>query len=104
MPVLRPPHAVDVSAGCHGETGHVATAPLATAVRDVPGGAADAEPLDGQAPVGAGLPGVRGTGDGPRATGRCGERRRPCGPGPGILPSGRSSSPAGQSGGDEEWV
>ncbi|MEU2393730.1 DUF6368 family protein [Streptomyces sp. NPDC007369] len=60
---FRPTHAVNVSAGCNGGVDHVATALLTAAVMDVIGGAANAELLDGQASVVAGLPGLLGITD-----------------------------------------
>ncbi|WP_324785184.1 DUF6368 family protein [Streptomyces sp. H51] len=60
---FRPTHAVNVSASCNREIDHVVTALLTAAVMDVIGGVANAELLDGQAPVVAGLPGVLGIAD-----------------------------------------
>ncbi|WP_086826847.1 DUF6368 family protein [Allokutzneria sp. NRRL B-24872] len=57
---FKPTHAVNVSAGCSSEIDHVATALLTAAVMDVIGGVANAELLDGQVSVVAGLPGVLG--------------------------------------------
>ncbi|MFJ6573374.1 DUF6368 family protein [Streptomyces sp. NPDC091292] len=57
---FRPTHAVNVSAGCNHEIDHLATALLTAAVMDVIGGVANAELLEGQASVVAGLPGVLG--------------------------------------------
>ncbi|MBX7554188.1 DUF6368 family protein [Streptomyces sp. NPDC004232] len=60
---FRPTHAVNVSACCNREIDHVTTALLTAAVMNVIGGVAEAELLDGQASVVAGLPGVLGIAD-----------------------------------------
>lgn len=60
---FRPTHAVNVSACCNRAIDHVATALLTAAVMDVIGGVANAELLDAQTPVVAGLPGVLGIAD-----------------------------------------
>jgi hypothetical protein len=60
---FRPTHAVNVSACADREIDHVATALLTAAVMDVIGGVANAELLDGQVSIVAGLPGVLGVTD-----------------------------------------
>ncbi len=62
---FSPTHAVDVVAGRNRPIDHLATALLTAAVMDVVGGVANAELLDDQVEVVAGLPGVLAMTDGP---------------------------------------
>jgi hypothetical protein len=58
---FTPTHAVGIIAFCNRPVDHVATALLTAAVMDVIGGVANAELLDDQVPIVAGLPGVVAT-------------------------------------------
>ncbi|MFE0463296.1 DUF6368 family protein [Kitasatospora sp. NPDC058965] len=62
---FSPTHAVDIIAGCNSPIDHLATALLTASVMEVVGGVANAELLDDQVAVVAGLPGVLAMTDGP---------------------------------------